>query len=176
MGNDKKSIEVLSISLEMEKKGYDFYMKAANKSTNELGKKTFAALAEDEKRHAEAIEKYQESISGGKASPQLKTAVASHKNIKERLLFGKSEAERLKDLSVDADELKAYDVAMQLEKDGRDYYKKALESLEDEKVKDLYKFLISEEEAHFDIIFRTAEYLKDPGGWFAKEEGHFFEG
>jgi rubrerythrin len=99
-----------------------------------------------------------------------------HKDIKKRLIFGRRERELMRDISADADELKAYEIAMEMENAGYDFYKKMLASAEDEDVKELYRFLISEEETHFELVSSTHQYLKDPAAWFAKEEKPIVEG
>ena len=82
----------------------------------------------------------------------------------------------LKNVSPEADELAAYKVAMKMENDGYDFYKKTLESIKDPNVKELYKFLLFEEEKHFELVSNTYEYLKNPASWFAGEERPIVEG
>ncbi len=176
MDQNSELTRMLTNALDMEKSGYEFYMKAARRSGSEFGKKAFEALAEDESRHIEAIRGYCVEITRKDKTPELYVVVPSHKKINERIIFGKSRAELLKEATADADELKAYEIAMKMENDGHDFYKNALKSTQDENTKDLYNFLISEEKAHFELISDTYEYLKDPEARFAREEKPFVEG
>jgi rubrerythrin len=175
---DKKEelMEALAASIEMEEAGREFYLKAAKECKNELGKRVFDALADDETRHIAAIKQYCEVIAKKNKTPQLCLAMPLHKGIKERLVFGKRESELLKDAAVNADDLKAYEVAVDMENAGYDFYKKALEAAANPDIKDLYKFLISEEETHFELVSSTYEYLKDPAAWFAEHEKPIVEG
>ncbi len=176
MSKNDELKKALATSLEMEERGREFYIKAAKKSTNRLGKRTFEALADDETRHIIAIKEYYEVMTKKNETPQLRAVMPRHKSIKERLIFGKRESELLKKIKPEADEIKAYKIAMEMENEGYSFYKKTLESVEDPSAKELYKFLISEEEFHFELVSNTYEYLKDPASWFAREEKPIVEG
>jgi len=169
---DKKDelINAFNTSIKMEEEGRAFYIKVAGKSKNEYGKRVFEALADDETRHIAAIKQFCDTMSKNDKTPELYAAMPRHKNIKERLIFGKDKSELLKSVRPDADELKAYEIAMGMENDGYNFYKKTLEETKDPNARELYKFLLSEEEAHFELISSTYEYLKDPKSWFVKEE------
>jgi rubrerythrin len=175
---DEKSelTKAFTTAIGMEKRGYEFYMKAAKKSTNAFGRKVFEALAEDENRHIEAIQGYCLNIAKKDATPALCTVMPPHKGIKERMIFGRRETEHLKGVKSSTNELKAYEIAMEMENDGYDFYKKALEATQDQNAKELYTFLLGEEKAHFELISDTYEYLKDPAGWFIKAEKPIVEG
>lgn len=176
MNKDKELIDALTTSIEMEEKGREFYMKVAEKATNEFGRKVFEALADDEIRHLVAIRECCETILKRDKTPQLCAIMPGHKSIRERIIFGKRESELLKKVSPDADELKAYEVAMQMENDGYNFYKNTLKDIKDPNAKELYNFLLKEEETHFELISNTYEYLKNPSAWFAKEERPIVEG
>jgi len=176
VSENEKLIEALAASIQMEEEGREFYLKLAKKSTNQLGKKVFEALADDETRHIAAIKGYCENIAKKNKSPQLCAVMPKHKEVRNRIIFGKEESELLKKISLEADELKAYEVAMEMENNGYKFYKKTFESVTDPDVKDLYKFLLSEEEAHFELISSTYEYIKNPEGWFRDQEKPIVEG
>ena len=176
MGENKELMEAFATSIKMEEDGRQFYLEAAKRSANELGKKVFEALADDETRHIVAIREYSETMAKKGATPELSSVMPTHKNINDRLIFGKKKSELLKNVNPEADELKAYEMGMQLENDGQRFYKETLESANDPNVKELYKFLLSEEENHFEILSSTYEYLKNPAAWFANEEKPIVEG
>ncbi len=163
-------------AIEMEKRGYEFYIKAAKKATNAFGRKAFEALAEDENRHIDAIRGYCLGIAKKDATPELCTVMPAHRPIKERVIFGKHEAETMKGVKAGADELRAYEVAMKMENDGYDFYAKALKAARDSNARELYAFLLGEEKTHYELISNTHEFLKDPAAWFIKEEKPIVEG
>jgi rubrerythrin len=49
-------VEAVKVALDFEKKGHDFYDKAAQEATGEKEKKLFEVLAVEEKRHYEVLE------------------------------------------------------------------------------------------------------------------------
>jgi rubrerythrin len=49
-------VEAVKVALDFEKKGYDFYEKAALEATGEKEKKLFEVLAVEEKRHYDVLE------------------------------------------------------------------------------------------------------------------------
>ena len=87
-------LRALETSLDMENKGYDFYMKVAGRSKNGLVRKLFKALAEDENRHKKAIVEYCVALAKKEKAPGLCAVMPAHKDIRERVIFGTSEAER----------------------------------------------------------------------------------
>jgi len=168
--------DALAKSLEMEEAGFSFYNIAAKKTASSTGRNIFKALAEDEKRHIEAIKKYSVGVIKNNKTPKFSTAMPAHKNIKERLLFGSGVVKMLAGVNAESDELKAYEIAMKMETDGYNFYKKAHDSIDDSNTKDLYEFLISEEKTHYTLIFDTYEYLKNPQDLFFKNEKPVIEG
>lgn len=176
MSDIDRLLKVLETSVEMEQTAREFYLKAAKKSANEIGRRVFDSLADDETRHIVAIRKYCEEITKNSKSPKLCEAMPRHKSINERVIFGKRESELLKTVSTGTDEFEAYEVAMNMENEGYRFYKKAMDEAADPDIKELYKFLTIEEEAHYELISSTYEYLKDPGSWFAKNEKPIVEG
>jgi rubrerythrin len=176
MAESREIIEALNRSIEMEEEGRRFYIDASKKTKNEIGKRVFEALADDETRHIAAIRLYCDTIAKKDKSPQLCAAMPRHKDIKERLLFGRKEEELLKSVPEGSDALKAYEVAMQMENEGYAFYKKMFEGSQDRDLKDLYKFLLDEEETHYELIESTYKYMKDPEAWFAEQEKPIVEG
>ncbi len=176
MADNKEMVDALKAAIEMEEEGRTFYLDSAKKTKNDFGKRVFEALADDETRHIVAIRSYCHSMTQKDKAPRLCAVMPAHKNIKERLVFGKKEMEILKNMPEDADGLKAYEVAMDMENKGYAFYKEQLERSQDPDVKELYKFLISEEETHFELIDSTYKYLKDPASWFAEDEKPIVEG
>lgn len=180
MKKNEELIKALTTSLEMEKRGYNFYIKTAKRCTNKIGKQVFETLAEDENRHKDAIEAYYAGATKNEKLPTLSTVIPAHKNIRKRLIFGKNEAALFKNkptvVATATDELKAYEMAMKMETVGYDFYKKAFESTSNKNIKGLYKFLLSEEQSHFELLSNTHYYLENPASWFITEEKPVVEG
>lgn len=173
---DEKYLEALKLSVDMEKKGQKFYEEVAAKTKNELGKKVFLLLAKDEFGHIDAIRKFNKQLLHESELPDVEKLISREHRKGDEEIF-KRPPEELKDKAgVDANDLKAYNVAMKMEKDGYDFYKECLEGATDDKVKKMFQFLIEEESMHYQLLQDTYFYLAHPADWFAGQERPIFEG
>jgi rubrerythrin len=75
-----------------------------------------------------------------------------------------------------SDELEAFKIAMQMEKEGIEFYNKLLSEASREKEKKLFDKLIKEEEQHYAIFSNTYTFLQDTGNWFMWEEYSIVDG
>jgi rubrerythrin len=153
--------EALNAAIEMEKKGYKFFsdtaakadeelakevftFDTAAKADEELAKEVFTFLAAEELNHIKAIEKFnQEFLSSGDASAD--DVIAEMKENKPR----KTIDELFKNLSgtvpLEGTNLDAYKFAMDFERKGGEFYKKAEAEADDPGAKKLFAFLVGEE-------------------------------
>ena len=74
------------------------------------------------------------------------------------------------------DEMEALKIAMQMEKDSIEFYKKAVNEVQTPKEKALFEKLIKEEQQHYDIFANTYFFLSDSGSWFMWEEHSIVDG
>jgi rubrerythrin len=158
----------IEIAIRMETDGIKFYNEAAEKTRNPVGKKMFLTIAEDEKRHLETLSQIFKglSISCKDFSPM--------KNIKT--VFALMKDEMLKRVQATMDELEAFKIAMQMEKEGLEFYTKAASEATTEKEKTLFEALIKEEQDHYNIFANTYFFLSDTGSWFMWEEHSIVDG
>lgn len=170
--------DALKMAVDMEKNGYDIYMKAAKKTSNELGKATLQAIAAKELDHIKAIGEFSKKI--GAKDPVLDIAISliNVKNKKDYILpiFERLRNELDAKVNPDSDLGKAYEVAMQLEKESYDLYKKLAGEAVDPQVKKFFEFLMGEENTHYELLEETLQYLNHPGDWFAEQERWIVEG
>ena len=116
--------EALSVAIEMEKKGQKFFSETASKADEELAKEVFTFLAAEEMNHIIAIEKFnREFLSGVDVSAD--DVIAEMRENKPR----KTLDELFKNLSgsppLEGTNLDAYKFAMDFERKGGEFYKKA---------------------------------------------------
>jgi rubrerythrin len=167
--------EALNAAIEMEKKGYKFFSDTAAKADEELAKEVFTFLAAEELNHIKAIEKFnQEFLSGGDASAD--DVIAEMKDNKPR----KTIDELFKNLSgtvpVKGTNLDAYKFAMDFERKGGEFYKKAEAEADDPGAKKLFAFLVGEERNHFKIVESCLLYFDNPEEFFHQRESWHMEG
>jgi rubrerythrin len=128
----------------------------------------FLTITEDEKRHLEMITQL---IKGLNITHQ---DVSPMKNVKT--VFEALKDEMMKKVEATADELEAFKIATQMEKEGKEFYEKALAQAKTDKEKALLQRLIKEEQQHYEIFSNTHEFLADTGNWFMWEERGIVEG
>ena len=131
-------MNAIEIAIRMEKDAISFYTEAANKITNPVGKKMFLSITEDEKRHLQALSQIfkEVDIKMEEVSPMKKM----------QTIFESMKDEMMKRVGATADELDAFRIAMRMEKEGVEFYKKAQAEAATEKEKALFARLIKEEE------------------------------
>lgn len=161
-------MNALEMAMKMETDAIRFYTEAAQKTKYPAGKKMFLTITEDEKRHLQMVSEIVKGL-----NVTIKD-VSPMKNVKS--VFETMKAEMMHKVEATTDELEAFKIAMEMEKEGVEFYKKTLAGSGKEKEKALLKRLVQEEEQHYDIFANTYQFLADTGNWFLWEERGIVEG
>lgn len=161
-------MNAIEIAVRMEKDAINFYSEAAEKTKHSVGKKMFVTIAEDEKRHLEMLSQMFKGL-----NITIKD-VSPMKNIKT--IFEAMKDEMMQRVEATTDELEAFKIAMQMEKQGIEFYKKAVLEVQTGKEKSLFERFIKEEQQHYDIFANTYFFLSDTGSWFMWEEHSIVDG
>ena len=162
----------LETALKMEKTGYDLYMKAAQKTSNKLGRSTLEAIAVKELDHIKAIEEFaQKNI--GKA---IESIHPEDKKDYVRAVMDKFAKYLDENITKDSDLEKAYKAALGLEKSSYNFYKDLFNRSSDPQSKKFFEFLMGEENNHYELLSETLEYLNSPKDWFREKERWIIEG
>ena len=161
-------MNALDVAMKMETDAVQFYTEAARKTQYEAGKKMFLSITEDEKRHLVMISDLIKgmNITLNDVSP-MKRVTTVFESMKDQMM---------KKVAASKDELEAFKIAMQMEKEGREFYQKSLAAATTEKEKALFTRLIEEERQHYEIFENTYSHLSDTGNWFLWEERGVIEG
>jgi len=161
-------MNAIEIAIRMEKDAIDFYTTAAGKTKNPVGKKMFLSITEDEKRHLRMLsEIFREvDIRIEEVSPM--------KNIKT--VFESMKDSMMKRVEATKDELDAFKIAMQMEKEGVEFYRNSAGEAKKEKEKALFERLVQEEQQHYDIFANTYFFMTDTGSWYMWEEHSIVDG
>jgi len=164
--------EVAETALHNEMKAREILLDAKENVDNPLAKATFEFLANEELKHIEIIKKFAKALSGagefdaddlsGTTAAEAKEHI---KNIFERFRVSFEEVG-----AGDQPRLEIYRVAMDMERHGYEFYKRAAEQALDKQARELYDFLGSEEICHFELIQDTHDYLQQPDALMAVEE------
>lgn len=161
-------MNAIEIAIRMETDAINFYSEAAEKTENPVGKKMFLTITEDEKRHLEALSQIFKGL-----DIEMKD-VSPMKNIKT--VFEQMKDEMMQKVKATADDLEAFKIAMQMEKEGVEFYRKIASEAQNEKEKSLFEKLVKEEQDHYNIFSNTYFFLSDTGSWFMWEEHSIVDG
>lgn len=161
-------MNAIEIAIKMEKDAISFYSEAAEKTSSPVGKKMFMTITEDEKRHLKMLSQIFKGVD------ITIEDVSPMKNIKT--VFESMKDEMMQKIEATTDDLEAFKVAMQMEKEGKEFYEKAVSEVTSEKEKKLFERLAMEEQQHYDIFANTHSFLSDTGNWFMWEEHSIVEG
>lgn len=155
-------------AIKMESDAIKFYQQGAEKTNNPVGKKMFLSIAEDEKRHlkflTELLKGLDLKIEGSSPIKAVKT------------IFEDMKDTMMQRLEATQDEMEAFRIAMNMEKEGVEFYKKASSESLTDKERALFQRLVHEEEEHYSIFANTFSFMSDTGNWFMWEEKGIVEG
>jgi rubrerythrin len=161
-------MNAIEIAIKMETDAINFYKEASEKTKNPVAKKMFLTITEDEKRHLEMLSNIFKEI-----NITIKE-VSPLKNI--QTVFESMKDAMMKRVEATTDELDAFKIAMRMEKEGVEFYKKAGAGAQTEKERSLFERLVKEEQQHYDIFANTYFFLSDTGSWFMWEEHSIVDG
>ena len=171
-----KILDILKKALEMEEKGYKFYKEASQNCKNDITKKTFTFLANNEVLHIDSIKNFYNSLKDNGEFPNVDLDSMKEKRTEDLNIFAKNIESLKEKIKPIKDDIKACEFAMEFENNGYKYYERMLKESGDEKLGKLLKFLLVEENKHYEGIKSLYTYLNDSANWFMYEEGSFPQG
>ena len=169
-----KTQRVLQIAIQMEIDGKEYYLKASQESSNELGRKLLQSLATEEDTHRQKFEEICEAIRSKKAWP--KTDFQPDRGKRLRTVFTKAVQETGSNVKAPATELDAVKTAMDMESKTFDFYDSQSQNATYEAEREFYQTLAAEERGHHLVLIDYYEYLKDPASWFVSKEHSSLDG
>lgn len=161
-------MNAIEMSIKMETDAINFYKEAADRTSHSVGKKMFLSIIEDEKRHVKMLD---DLFRGLDLTLDEVSPMTNMKTVFEEL-----RDQMMQRITATTDELEVLRIAMNMEKEGTEFYRKALKEAKAEKEKKLFENLVKEEEQHFAIFENTYSFLSDTGNWFMWEEHSIVDG
>jgi len=161
-------VDPLQYAMQLERDGQAFYTEVAAATRNPLGKRMFESLAADERHHEEIL-----------------VGIAKEMSVpfegelpKERLvtLFATLGEELKAHLDADADDNRAIEKALEMEKASIEHYTKLAKRASAERDRRIYARLVQEEGQHVDILQNCLTYLNKTGQWFLWDEQALLDG
>jgi len=164
MTAQSKALEALSQALKLEREGRAFYLKAAQETLDSQGHAMFLSLADDERRHAEMVERQLYALEGQGAYVLLPDLKAPPIDLKARL-FPPQRKQVAAKVGSNPNELDALHMALENEIKSYDLYRNAATETEDAAGKTMYQWLAGAEMTHFNLLMSNYQALVDRGGW-----------
>jgi rubrerythrin len=154
-------VNIFEFSIQMEKDAETLYKSLAAKTSHVGIKKVFNMLAEDETRHAKAIE-----ILEKKMQPEEETI----SSVGEVTTVFKKIKEDKDTKALSEDILPELRRALEIEKKGMEFYKEQIGSLESEEARKLFKLLSHQENYHYNTVENLIELVEKPLWWVEHAE------
>jgi rubrerythrin len=141
-----------------EIEGRELYKSVADRTDDQKAKDVFLYLSQEENLHFESLQKMYDSIVGGEpiSVPQI-SPLLKFEDVKSPI-FSREFKERIKDKHY---EMSSLSIALRLERDSTEYYKKMAEVVEDPELKDFFNRLAAWENDHYEAIYKEIAYLED---------------
>lgn len=169
-----KTLEALQIAIRMEIDGKEYYLKASQESSNELGGKLLGSLAAEEDIHRQKFEEIYNAIRSKEAWPITDFKPDKGKTL--RTIFAMVTQKTGSNVESSATELNAIQTAMDMESKSYDFYISQGKNANYDAERSFYETVAVEEREHRLVLLDYYEYLKDPAGWFVTKEHPSLDG
>jgi len=162
--------EIAEYALRLEKDGMKFYRRRANSASDAYEKSLFESLVKDEAKHITVLEQVF-SDGGIKDADALLSQVKAEDPKKViKTIFAKAAEEKGARGPADAEALHPFDVALDIERKGYDFYTEASEQVEAGDMRSLLNALAEMEKGHMEVVSESKIYLEQPERWFFENE------
>ncbi len=148
----------------LEQEGQAFYRKAAEQAKDEKGRQVFLSLIGDEVNHERLIQREIDNLTREGKWARL-TEVSPVKCDLTEPIFPQGRAGLQKAVKADTGETEALLVALEMENNSYDLYRRRAEASTNPPERAMYEFLASQERTHFDLLMANYEAMVSLGGW-----------
>lgn len=158
----ENALQVLTLAMEREKGGHDFYRDAAGKTSDPKGKRMLEWLARQEMNHFQKLSSQREALANN-GEWQKPSEVAEP-------ALNKSEfppiSEASGEVRASTGELNALRMGIEAEKDSIELYRQAAVDSANEDAKAMFRGLVEEERGHLELLETEYEWLRKAGAYF----------
>jgi len=162
-GITNEIIDIMRESIKLELNGKSFFEQVADATHNELGKKMFMKLANDETQHLRIFSDMFTKLVGEEWKNHVGDLKSSGKAplidaLAKKIASAGKEAR--------ASELEAISIAMDLERNAIEFFSGAAQKTDDDKAREVFNKIADEERLHYDLLQAQHDYLSNSGYWF----------
>jgi rubrerythrin len=163
ISKDVKTLIQDAIKLEIN--GQAFFNKAAEITHNDLGKKMFVRLAQEEVKHLDTFSRLFSTIIGTEdwkkqvRREELKGPSAVIDDLAQRMKRAEGQSE-----------VEAIRIGMELEQKAVDFFTKSAGTMDDREAKQIFEKIADEERFHYDLLLAQYDSVTGSGFWLDSSE------
>ena len=154
-------MELLSLALTMEEDLQNFYLKQAELHQGNSLQTVFELLAKEEEKHVEILMSFADKIDLPLKDSDIISEV--------RPIF-KELADFKSDIKLYATQLDAYRMALDKEVESLNFYKNLHDKSQEEQTKQVFRYLIQQEDRHSIILEELVKLVTRPEEWVESAE------
>ena len=158
-------LRIIKEAFKLEINGREFFTRAAELTHNELGKKMFSKLADDEVRHLTEFSKLFSQIMGGE---DWKKHIENDELKRESDVIEELLARMKREES--ASEIEGIRIGMELENKAIEFFTKSAEQVADPVAKQILNKICDEERFHYDLLQAQYDSITHDGFWLDSAE------
>lgn len=162
--NLSSECQAIEMGMQLERDGRAFYLKAAERTTDPKGRAMFLSLADDEAIHLRVLEEQLAAIQQKgycEVLPEMEEAEAGW----DEELFPRDPVLLEKIVHPEASDIDALIFALQAEHKSYELYRRMAKETQDEKARQMFRWLASAERGHFNQLMLNYESLLQSGHW-----------
>jgi len=152
-------MEAVQLARKMEMDGAEFYSSSAQSAANPQARRLFESFAADERRHLDIVERLSKGLGVDVAGMPMPAQSIS-------TVFAGAGTTSGEGATVTADESRAIETALEMERKSYRLYEDAAGKSEDDAQRALFERLAQEEDQHYEMLENTREYVSRSGQWF----------
>lgn len=164
---------MLGAALEMEKKGGEYYVKAARECENELGRKIFEMLADYETEHIRRIEEIWSALGRGASQAPWESGEDGPDLAG---VFRRLAADHAATIQAAPGDVEALNVGLDFESASVRFYGEHLKRASDARERAFLERMVMEERGHLRLLADMRYFYADPEGWFMEKERPTLDG
>lgn len=175
---------ILRRGMSIERDGYRFYMRAADRASEKQGEEMFRDLAHQEVDHLHLLLVEYAALEAGEGWIPYEEAIERELSFdpEEPDLPGEEPPAEdapvfspKRECSLEGD-IEALDCGLETEAISRELYAQGAEQADDDHAREAYEFLVEQEERHYELLQNTRDYLTNNQTWWDSTERPFFIG
>ncbi len=175
MSDDRQEcLRILNDAIAFEEEGMRFFLEREETSPSAVERNIFHSLAKDEAGHRAYLVTVRDKLTEGMDPNDMEADEDHARKAKEIFAAALDEAEE--ELPLAEGELDVLRGALKVEERGYKMYKDGAASVESPQAKSIFEDLARQEQEHYRLLKNTLDYLADPAGFAAFDEGAMMDG